>query len=121
MGYFTPSEEFTPTWEEWLTSTITLPNPYIWYTDKSGESAFYGGINFSLLTAQVLMYGTDTAAGYRGWLLLRSMPSVIAASALSDAYDAGDGIRLEQGNVLDTTRISNPIVQALRSTWHRLT
>ncbi len=117
---FAPPEDFTPTWEEWLFSTVSLPNPYHWYTDKSGESAFYGGINFSLLTAQLIFYGTDTAAGLRGMYMLRAMPAAIAASVLSDAYDAGDGIRLEQGNVLDTTRISNPIFQALRSTWHRL-
>ena len=114
-------EEFTPTWEEWAYSLVNIPNPYLMYTDRSGETSFYTGINFSLLMIQLAYAGTDSAAAYRGMLVVRSMPAVFAASALSDAYDSGDGIRLEQGNVLDTTRISNPIVQALRSTWHRLT
>jgi hypothetical protein len=68
---------------------------------------------------QLAYAGTDSAAAYRGMLVVRAMPPVFAASALSDAYDAGDGIRLEQGNVLDTTRMSNPIIQAFRSVWHR--
>jgi hypothetical protein len=114
-------EEFTPTWEEWLLSTIQLPNPYSMLTDRSGETSFYTGINFSLLMTQLAYAGTDSAAAYRGMLVVRAMPPVFAASALSDAYDAGDGIRLERGNVLDTTRISNPIIQALRSTWYNLT
>ena len=114
-------DDFTPTWEEWVYSLFQLPNPYLILTDKSGETGFYTGINFSMLNAQLLLYGTDTAAGLRGMYMLRAMPPAVAATILSDAYDAGDGIRLEQGNVLDTTRISNPIVQALRSTWHSLT
>ncbi len=38
--------EFSPTWEEWLLSTI-FPNPGNWITDSSGESQFYLFANLS--------------------------------------------------------------------------
>ena len=116
-------DDFTPTWEEWLLSTVTLPNPYRMYMDRSGETAFYTGINFSLLSTQLLIYGTDTAAAYRGMLLIRSMPQVFAASALSDAYDAGDGYRVseESFEVRQASRVTNPFVTAFGSLANRLT
>ncbi len=123
MAWPSPPEEFTPTFEEWLLSTVTLPNPYHMFVDRSGETAFYTGVNFSLLSTQLLIYGTDTAAAYRGMLLLRSMPQVFAASALSDAYDAGDGYRVseESFEVRQGSRLTNPFVTALGSLVNRLT
>ena len=123
MVWPSPPEEFTPTFEEWLLSTVTLPNPYHMYMDRSGETAFYTGINASLLTTQLLIYGTDTVAAYRSMLLLRSIPQVVVASALSDAYDAGDGYRVseESWEVRQPSRVTNPFVTAFGSLVNRLT
>ncbi len=115
-------EDFTPTWEEWLLSTVQLPNPYLMITDKSGETSFYTGINFTLLLSQVAYAGTDSAAAYRGMHMVRVMPQVFAASALSDAYDHAGGYRVTEDDytMRQGSRTMNPIVEAFRQTWQRL-
>jgi phosphoserine aminotransferase len=116
-------DDFTPTWEEWIHSLFVLPNPYHIITDQSGETGFYTGINFSLLNIQLLLYGTDSVAALRGMYMVRAMPQVFAASALSDAYDAAGGYRVteESWEVRSPARLTNPVISALGAVVNRLT
>ncbi len=60
-------DDFSPTWEEWLWSTI-LPNPASWVMDRSGESQLYliGNLAFTSVgvisaTAYQYFFGTISA------------------------------------------------------------
>ncbi len=135
--------EFSPTWEEWIYSTVA-PQPHTWITDTSGESQFYLGANVSFTVASILAsstyyyyFGVITpemialhgsrahAAGYMAtgspgaWntlRILRNSPPYIAAGVASDAYDAGGGLRVDNDphNLLKSSGVIESILRSIQ-------
>ncbi len=94
-----PREDFTPSFTEAFWATI-LPNPVKVWTDKSGETAMYFGLNASAATLAAAYYGGETLTVYRymrGAQIIGStvslMPTVV--SQLPSAAPAAAGIGLQ--------------------------
>ncbi len=105
-----PGVDFTPTFQEWAASLVN-PNLSAMFYDHSGESAFYTGINFSILNAQLILRGTDSFTALRGMYIIRNTPQIMAASAARHLFEQhgalGPGSPADVHNRSATSSVNN--------------